>query len=300
MLINSQNLDRVFTGFNAAFMRGLGMAQSQIGLVSTRVTSTGREEKYGWLGKFPKIREWLGDRVVHKLAAHDYAIKNKPFEGTVSVDRDDIEDDAEGLYGPLFEEMGMATAAHPDELGWGLLKAGFDGSLGLAYDGQFFFDTDHPVLDENGNEVSVANTNGGAGDPWILADLSRPLKPVIWQVRREFDLVRLDQPNDQNVFSRKEFLYGVEGRNNVGFGLWQFSFGSKQPLDQANYEAARVALMAMTGDYGRPLGVRPTHLITTPSNEKAGLELVNSERNAAGATNVYRGTAELVVVPWLA
>lgn len=300
MLINSQNLDLVFTGFNSAFQRGLGQAQSQIGLVSTRVTSTGRSEKYGWLGKFPKIRKWLGDRVIHKLAAHDYAIKNEPWEGTVSVDRDDIEDDSEGLYAPMFEEMGMGVAAHPDELGWGLLKAGFDGSQGLAYDGQFFFDTDHPVLDGNGDEISVANTNGGAGAGWFLADLSRPLKPIIWQVRREFDMVRLDRPDDPNVFQRKEFVYGVEGRNNVGFGLWQFTYGSKQPLDQANYEAARTALLEMKGDYGRPLGARPTHLVVPPALEKAGLELVNSERNAAGATNVYKGTAKLEVVPWLA
>jgi len=44
-------------------------------------------------------------------------------------------------------------------------------------------------------------------------------------------------------------------------------------------------------------GVNPKLLAVGPSNERKGLELINAERNAAGATNVYRGTAELLVVP---
>lgn len=300
MLLNSQNLGIVFTGFKASFQRGLGQSASQVAMIATTVQSTTKTEKYGWLGKFPKLREWLGDRVVHKLAAHDYSITNKPFEGTVSVDRDDIEDDSFGLYAPLFEELGMAVAAHPDELGWPLLKAGFDGSLGLAYDGQFFFDTDHPVLDENGNETSVANTDGGGGDPWFLMDLRRPLKPLILQERRAFNLVRKDKPDDDNVFDRKEYVYGVDGRRNVGFGLWQFVWGSKQPLNKANYAIGREALMSMKGDFGRPLGVMPGNLVVPPSLEGEGLEVVNAERDVGGATNVYKGTAKLDVVPWLA
>ena len=300
MLINSANLDILYTGYKAAFQRGLGQAQSQIGLISTRVPSTTREEKYGWLGKIPNVREWIGDRVVHKLQAHDYAIRNKSWELTISVDRDDISDDSYGIYAPLFEEMGMSTAAHPDTLGFDLLKSGFDGSRGLAYDGQFFFDADHPVLDANGDEISVANTDGGAGTPWYLMDLSRALKPIIWQDRKAFEFVRKDSPDDDNVFHAREFLYGVDGRNNVGFGLWQFAWGSKQPLDKAHYKTARQQLMEMPGDHGRPLGARGTHLVVPPALEEAGNEILNAERDAAGATNVWRGTAQLVVVPWLA
>jgi phage major head subunit gpT-like protein len=58
--------------------------------------------------------------------------------------------------------------------------------------------------------------------------------------------------------------------------------------------------MGMKGDFGRPLGLMPKTLIVGPSNEGAALKLINAEANAAGATNVYRNTAKLVVVPWLA
>jgi phage major head subunit gpT-like protein len=44
----------------------------------------------------------------------------------------------------------------------------------------------------------------------------------------------------------------------------------------------------------------PRLLIVPPALEAAGLEILNAERDAAGATNVWRGTAELLVVPWLA
>lgn len=297
MLVNRTNLNLLYTGFKTAFNEGLGQAESQWPRVATRVPSTTAEEKYGWLGKIPGMREWIGDRVINNLALHDYTIKNKKWEDTISVDRDDIEDDNYGVYAPLFTEMGRAVAAHPDELVWTLLKDGFST---ICYDGQYFFDTDHPVLDANGQSISVANTDGGTGTPWFLIDDSRALKPIIYQVRKEPTLVRRDREEDENVFMRSAFLYGVESRYNVGYGFWQFAWGSKQTLSKTTYETARRSLMEMKGDYGRPLGLRPRLLVVPPSLEGKALEIVNADRDAAGATNVWRGTAEVLVVPWLA
>ncbi|GGG30961.1 head protein [Caldovatus sediminis] len=297
MLINSANLRTLYTGFSAAFQDGFAGVQPLYARVATTVPSATRQNEYGWLGQFPRIREWIGDRVVHGLATHDYAIKNKSWELTIAVKRDDIEDDNVGILTPLFQEMGRATAAFPDELVWPLLKAGFTTP---CYDGQYFFDTDHPVLDADGNTVSVSNSGGGSGTPWFLLDVSRPLKPIIFQQRRAFEFRRMDAPTDEVVFDRAEYRYGVDGRCNVGFGFWQLAYGSRQTLDKAAYKAAREALMAMKGDHGRPLGIMPNLLVVPPALEGSALEILNAERDAAGATNVYRGTAELLVVPWLA
>lgn len=297
MLVNRDNLGRLYTGFQTAFDGGLGMAQAQWGRVATRVPSTTREEKYGWLGQVPGMREWIGDRQIQNLAASGYSIVNKRWEQTIGIKREDIEDDQYGVYAPLFTEMGRAAAAHPDQLVFGLLKAGFTTA---CYDGQYFFDTDHPVLDESGNVISVANTDGGSGTPWFLIDDSRALKPLIFQERKALSFVRKDREEDDNVFDRGEFVYGADARYNVGYGFWQFAWGSKQPLNKANYASARAALMGMKGDGGRPLGLMPRLLVVPPALEQAGLEILNAERDAAGATNVYKGTAELLVVPWLA
>ena len=297
MLVNSANLDSLRVGFKTSFQRGLSIAPSLYLRIATVVSSTSKEEKYGWLGKIPKVREWIGPRAVQNLQQHDYAIKNKPFELTIGVDRDDIEDDNLGIYAPLFEEMGRSTGAHPDDLSFSLFKAGFTTP---CYDGQSYFDTDHPVLDKNGVPQSVANTDGGAGTSWFLIDASRSLNPIIFQKRKEFQFVAKDDPKDDRVFMNKEFVYGSDGRNNVGFGFWQFAWGSKQTLDAAHYATARAALSGMKGDYEQPLGLTPNLLVVPPSLESAGRKLLNSEYAAGGETNEWKGTAELLVVPWLA
>lgn len=297
MLINSENLRAFGIASSAAFQRGLGRAVSQRAIVATEVPSGTGQNEYGWLGKFPRMREWLGDRVINQMAAFKYAIANKDWESTIEVDRNDLEDDNIGIYAPLFEEMGMSSETHPDELVFALLKAGFTTN---CYDGQYYFDTDHLVLDAAGQPTSVANTDGGAGAPWFLIDDSRALKPIIFQKRKAAQMVSKDSPTDDNVFARKKFLYGVDARYNVGFGFWQFAWGSKQTLDAAHYAAARAALSGMVGDYGRPLGIRPTKLIVPPALEGAARKILNNEYSAGGETNEWKGTAELVVVPWLA
>lgn len=297
MIINRANLDAVRTGFHTAFKNGLGQSASQYGLLTTTVPSSTKQQDYGWLGKMPRVREWIGPRSVQNLQEHSYSIKEKPWELTIAVDRDDIETDNIGVYTPLFQEMGASVNAHWDELCFGMLAAGFATE---CYDGQFYFDTDHPVLDADGAPTTVSNSGGGAGTAWYLIDASRPLKPVLLQKRKDFNFVAKDKDTDDNVFDQNEFVYGSDARANVGFGFWQIAYGSKQALDADSYEAARAALLGMKGDYGRPLGIRPTHLVVPPSLEGAGLEILNSERNAAGATNVWKGTAKLEVVPWLA
>lgn len=297
MLINKGNLATLGVGYKGNYQEGLAQAPVQHEMVSTLVPSTNGREEYGWLGKVPNVREWFGDRVVQNISQHDYTIKNRDFELTIGVDRNDIEDDNIGIYGPLFREMGLSTGAHKCRLVFDLLKAGFTTK---CYDGQFFFDTDHPVLDENGETVSVSNSGGGAGSPWFLIDTSHALKPILLQVRKDFQFVSKDEPTDDNVFSRKEFLYGADARMNVGFGFWQFAYGSKDTLSAANYAAARAAMQNFKGDYGRPLGIMPNLLVVAPSNESAARKLLNSEYAAGGETNEWKGTAELMVAPWLA
>ena len=39
------------------------------------------------------------------------------------------------------------------------------------------------------------------------------------------------KPGDDNVFFKKEFIYGVDARCNAGYGLWQLAFGSTGEAD---------------------------------------------------------------------
>ncbi len=256
MEINRGNLRAIYLGFRTDFQGAFAEVAPTWNKIAMAVPSATRENQYGWLGKFPSIREWVGDRVVNNIALSDYAIKNKDFENTIGLDRNDIADDQLGIYKPIVQEFGRATATHPDELVWSLLARGWDEP---CFDGQPFFDTDHPVLDARGRETYYSNSGGGNGAPWFLLDDRRVIKPVIYQERQKFNFVALDNPDDANVFFKKQYVYGVDGRSNVGFSFPQLCYGSKQALTLTSFETGYVGMSSLKADHGKPLGVsRPS------------------------------------------
>lgn len=296
MIINRDVLDLAFKGFKAIYSDAALSAPSQYDQIAMSVPSTSRSEDYAWLGSLPNMREWIGPRVITNLSAYGFTLANRKFESTVTVERVDFEDDKLGIYKPAFAEMGSQARRHPDELVFGLLRSGFTAP---AYDGQAFFDIDHPVVNEAGVTVSVANTDGGAGAPWFLLDVSRAVRPIIWQERTKYEFQQLTQDNSEEVFINDRYLYGVRARVNAGFGLWQLAWGSRQPLSAATYRAARAAMQGFRADGGRLLGIMPSVLVVPPELEEDGLRLLNSEYGTGGETNPWKGTAKLIVSPWV-
>jgi len=300
-IITPQLITALFTGFNRKFQDAQAATPTDWQKIATLVPSTSRSNTYGWLGQFPKFREWIGDRVLKAMKAHGYSITNKKFESSVGVPRDDIEDDELGIYGALFEEMGRASKAHPDELIFDLLKVGVST---LCYDGQNFFDTDHPVYaNTDGTGAATSVSNYDAGDPddedaptWYLMDVSRALKPLIFQKRRDYDLKAMTNGQDEAVFMRDEYRYGVDARVNVGFGFWQFAYASRQPLTKESYAAARAAMKAFKGDGGRPLGINPRLLVVPSALEGAARSIVVKDKDGG---NEWAGTAEVLAPSWL-
>jgi phage major head subunit gpT-like protein len=297
MDINSTNLQILYRAFNTAFQSGFSGVPTFWQQVATLVPSGTAQEDYGWLGTIKAMREWIGDRVINSLAQHGYSIKNKSYELTQGVDRDKIEDNQVGMYTPLFQMMGDSAAKHPDELIFALLAAGF---ATACYDGQYFFDTDHPVIQSDGTVASVSNMQAGAGNPWFLMDLSRPLKPLIFQQRKKPNFIALNKETDENVFMRKEYVYGIDCRDNVGFGFWQMAFGSKAILDKADFEDAYDAMSAFKKDSGQPLGVKATHLLVGSSNASAGRQIVEAQLINGGDSNTNFNRVKLIECPWLA
>lgn len=297
MIISKQALRTMAIAFKAAFLRGFEGAPGDWAQIATEVPSTTGEEEYGWLGQFPGMREWIGARLIKNLAQHGYTIRNKSWEDTVGVPVPKIEDDSYGMYAPLMEELGRAAKDHPDQLVFGLLANGFSKT---CYDGQYYFDTDHPVTDENGVVQSVSNFGGGAGTPWFVLDTTRALKPLILQMRKKPVFVAKNQPNDDNVFENNEAVFGADGRWNAGFGFWQMAYASKQTLDEGNLSAAIAAMKSIKGDGARPLGIRPTLLVVPPSLETTADKLVTAAYGVNGATNVMAGKLKVLSPSWLA
>ncbi|RWT79225.1 Mu-like prophage major head subunit gpT family protein [Aeromonas caviae] len=300
-MITPALLQSLFTGFKKNFEDAKSEAPSQYTKIATVIKSTTKSNTYGWLGKFPSLRKWIGDRVIDSMKAHSYQIVNEDFEATVGVDRNDIEDDELGIYAPLFAEMGRSAGVHPDELCFGLLGAGFTTP---CYDGQYFFDTDHPVYpkaDGTGTAELVANlvVDGAyAGEPWFLLDTSRALKPVIFQDRKSPQLIAMTKIDDEAVFTRKEFRYGVDCRDAAGFGFWQLAFANKRALTPDNLWDAFSRMREFQADGGRKLGIKPTLLVVPASLEKLATQMLERELSE-NSSNELKGKLELVVADYL-
>ncbi|WP_085299256.1 Mu-like prophage major head subunit gpT family protein [Cognaticolwellia mytili] len=296
MIVDSANLASLFVSLQASFNVGLTIKETFWQHIATEMPSTTSENIYHELGEFPDLREWLGDRHVKRLSAKGYRVVNKKFEATIGIAKDKLEDDQYQIFGKRFEMMGNSVAVHPDQLVYGLLPQGFASE---GFDGQNFFDTDHPVGNEENEIKSVSNMQDGAGNPWFLIDDSRPIKPMIFQKRKDYSLKSMTKDDDENVFMRDEFLYGVDARVNSAFAIWQLAYASKAALTHDNLDAGIASMGALKSDAGRPLGVMPKKLICGTSNRAAAKKVIDNMRLANGEDNHNYKALEVVVVPWL-
>ena len=300
-LVTPALISALFTGFKREFQGGLMGPEVQYTKIATVIKSSSKSNTYGWLGKFPSLVKWVGDRTIKSMQAHAYQIVNEDYESTVGVDKNDIEDDELGIYSPLFQEMGRAAAIHPDEMVFSILSAGFSTA---CYDGQNFFDTDHPVnsaVDGSGSDVSVANMlvdEAYTGEPWFILDTSRAIKPIIYQDRKAPMLVSMTKNDDEAVFMSREFRYGVDKRCAVGFGFWQMAFGMKKTLSADSLWEAIQAMRAIEGDGGKKLGIKPTILVVPTSLEKLATRLLERELDS-NSSNELKGRIELLVADYL-
>lgn len=81
-------------------------------------------------------------------------------------------------------------------------------------------------VNKNTCELLVVPELADYPNQWYLLCTKRAIRPFVFQLREKAKLVALDRENDENVFMRKEYLYGVDGRYNAGYGLWQLAYGS--------------------------------------------------------------------------
>ncbi len=293
MIINEANIAFLTTAYKAAFKDAFAGVQPMWKDFATLVPSMTATELYAWLGQFPMLREWIGDRVHQSMRADGYQLSNKDFEATVDVPRNAIEDDQYGVYTPLMEQMGQAAATHPDVEIFGALLAN-----GKCFDGQAFFDPDHPV-GMPGEERTVSNVQAGAGPRWYLLDTTRPLKPLIYQKRREYDFVsKVDPRVSDRVFERKEFTYGVDGRMAAGYGFWQMAFMSQAEVTAANVEAAYTAMTSQQSNEGRKLGIKPNIMACGPSTYFAARALIEAQMINATSNTLYK-LVDIKLVPYL-
>jgi phage major head subunit gpT-like protein len=228
---------------------------------------------YAFLGELPSMREWIGPRIARQISNHRYQIENRKFELTFTVKRDELEDDLAGqlaMYSGLSAMHARAVAVHPDELMFQEIWA--NGHVNPCYDGQNFFDDSHPVGRADLGTLTTSadyckNDMGGSGVAWYLLDLSKPIKPFIYQPRRAAEFTQIVSPSAEHVFKHDEYMYGSSIRDNGGYGMWQCAIKSKQTLNYDNLKAAILRMQSFQNDEGRNLGLGKNPMLVVPRGE---------------------------------
>lgn len=75
-------------------------------------------------------------------------------------------------------------------------------------------------------ELLVAPELADKKDSWFLLCTNRYLKPIIFQNREKIKIIPKIREDDDNVFMRKEYIWGIDARYNAGYGFWQMAYGS--------------------------------------------------------------------------
>lgn len=143
-------------GYKAIFQKTFNDTVAEADILATHVPSSSLSEEYPWLGNYPNMREWIGDRDLKTLSEYGYTIKNKSFEGSVTVPNKYIEYDKIGLFKPAIQQMAVNAKLFPSTLIAQLVVNGADATKGKCYDGKAFYATDHAI-----NTTTYANTGAG-------------------------------------------------------------------------------------------------------------------------------------------
>ena len=65
------------------------------------------------------------------------------------------------------------------------------------------------------------------GSQWMMLDCSKPIKPVVNQIRRPLQLTPMVKLDDPNVFYQKRFDFGMDYRGAVKAIAWWLAYGSQ-------------------------------------------------------------------------
>ena len=137
---------QTFTGFLFGAL-GQNPRWTQSLAIADELPTRGNSAKAKMASRAYGVHEWLDERVKAKISQFDYEVTVKRWANAISLKIDDLSDEDANLgqFRTLINEMADDFVEHKHSLFIDLLNNGFTAARGLAYDGQFFFDVDHPI-----------------------------------------------------------------------------------------------------------------------------------------------------------
>ena len=144
-------LAHLYTGLKTTFNKAFTETEASWQLIATEVPSTSSSEHYAWLGKFPKLRKWVGEKVIKRLEGHGYTVVNEPYEATVAIHKHEIADNELIGIPTIVASMGEEAKQFPEDIVFEALTKGFENK---CYDEKTFYATNHPKDGKKGGTWS--------------------------------------------------------------------------------------------------------------------------------------------------
>lgn len=159
--------NRIFQQFQPQLFKEYEAAPRMWESIAMQIPGMSRSTLFAWLANQSLVREWVGQRHYKGLSTRTWQVTPRKWELSYEFSRDQIDDDLSGLV-----QMALMDAAsqaqtwidHENNYIASTLEAGISS---LCFDGQFFFDTDHPI-DVDGvtsgtfdNDLANALTHAG-------------------------------------------------------------------------------------------------------------------------------------------
>jgi phage major head subunit gpT-like protein len=158
MIVRTDIAKSLEYGAKAMFLEGSKAWPSQRSLISSQVSSTGKDEDYVGLGESPFPVEAVDQVQVRGLNERSIAVVNKGWEVTLSVTHDAINDDRVGHVLPWCRAAGTRFEQHMDELAFLALNGGDGATYGYCYDGLYYFSASH--VDTSAEYATVQSNLG--------------------------------------------------------------------------------------------------------------------------------------------
>lgn len=283
MAITRTDIRTMGVAVTAAFLRGLqGNTPPLFERFTTRVNMPTKVMEAPIAGAVGPLREWKGSRIYQNVMRDAMSFAAKKFEKTITIQRDDLEDDNVGVYMPSIQQLGVQVRMWPDQQVFKALELN-----GNGYDGVPMFSASHPVT-VSGVTGTASNYQAGSDPAWYLFDTRQPMGPMIWGERIAPEIVARQDPDDPHVFDRDEFVWGVRARGVATYGLWQAAFKSKAALTAANFEAAVSAMRNRVDEENETLNLEPNLLVVSAASQFDAMRLFGRQALAGGEENILQ------------
>ena len=241
MDFNQSNLDILFRTVSTNYQSAFDLTPTVSEKIASTFPMATATVNFAFLNRIPKLRKWVGDRVVNSAYTQVRNVTSAPYEDTVSLDKFDFEDDQFSVFNYALTSLAQQSKKWPDDLVFDYILN--RASTENGFDGVPLYSTSHPVQ--------------GAG-------------------------------------------ITVPGQTAVQSNLFVST-----ALNFDNYGSVRAKMSSLVGVDGHPLAVTPNLLVVPPQLEQTArliltADFLPSTAGTASQSNIWKGSAELLVIPELA